>query len=257
VGALDGDRRNINLTGAERMKIELSQTPLLSPQQIGELASSLDALHTRVLKTIERLQKDVDARKSLVANRWKNSDFSPQERARFAERETAAAVREIQVNARDELNRFYKEAGPIHAQLVAQRPYYDSPVEVLSRAALGTAQRSAYLEQLAHAGPGELGHIAQVAVGTKNVALAAAVLSLVDAKPRGERPVSGPQLAAAMELEDFAKVEEYFKIGQARLQGIVLAIRSWMHGKSNPISTVSLALLNREVDFAALVNQDD
>ena len=239
------------------MKIELTQTPLLSAPQIGELASALDALHTRVLKAIERLQKDVDARKSEVANRWKHSDFSPQERARFAERETAAVIRQIQDNSREELNRFYKEAGPIHAKLAAQRPYYDSPVKVLSRAALGTPQRTAYLQQLAYAGPGELGHMAQVAVGTKNVALAAAVLSLLDSKPTKERPLSAGALASAMQLEEYEKVQEYFKIGDARLQAILIAIRSWLSGRSNPISTVALALRNREIDVSVLVDDDE
>ena len=38
----------------------LADAPLLTPAQIGELASSLDGLHGRVLKAIERLQKDID-----------------------------------------------------------------------------------------------------------------------------------------------------------------------------------------------------
>jgi hypothetical protein len=239
------------------MKIELTQTPLLSPQQIGELASSMDAIHTRVLKTIERLQKDVDAKKTEVANRWKAAGISMDERARYAERETAAIIRQIQDNSRAELNRFYKEAGPVHAQLEAQRPYYDSPVKVLSRTGLGTSQRTAYLQQLVYAGPGELGHMAQVAVGTKNVPLAAAVLSLLDAKPTKERPMSAAALASAMQLEEYTKVQEYFKIGEARLQGIVLAMRTWMHGKSNPINTVSLALRTHDIDFSVLIDQDE
>lgn len=239
------------------MKIELTQTPLLSPQQIGELASSLDAIHTRVLKTVERLQKDVVAKQTEIANRWKTMNVTGEERRRFAERETAAAIVQIQNNARDELNKFYKEAGPAHAKLAAQQPYYDTPVKVLSRAALGSRERSAYLEQLAHAGPGELGHMGQVAVGTKNVALAAAVLSLVDAQPTGQRPFSGAALASAMELDDYRKVQESFKIGGARLQGIVVAIRTWMQGRGNPVSTVSLALRNRELDLSLLEQGDD
>jgi len=39
-------------------------SPLLSPQQIGELASNLDAIHTRAIKAIQRLQSDIDARKA-------------------------------------------------------------------------------------------------------------------------------------------------------------------------------------------------
>jgi hypothetical protein len=230
------------------MKIELTQTPLLTPPQVGELASTLDAIHTRVLKTIERLQKDVDVKKAEVANRWKTVGVDMRDKARYAEKETAAVIREIQANSRAELDRAFKEAGPAHAKLQAQRPYYDNPVKVLSRVSLGSTQRSAYLQQLAYAGPAELAHMAQVAVGTKNESLAAAVLSLLDAMQTKERPTSPIALATAMQVQDFVKVQEYFKIGEARLQGIVLAIRSWMHNKSTPIDTVSLALMQREID---------
>lgn len=230
------------------MKIELNQTPLLTAAQVGELASALDAIHTRVLKTIERLQKDVAAKKAEIANRWKTVSIDMPDRARYAEKETAAAIREIQANSRAEIDRAFKEAGPVHAKLQAQRQYYDHPAKVLSRVALGAPQRSAYLEQLAHAGPGELAHMAQVAVGTRNEPLAAAVLSLLDAMPTKERPVSGPALAAAMQVQDFVKVQDYLKIGEARLQGIVVAVRSWMSNKATPIDTVSLALMQREID---------
>ena len=234
------------------MKIELTNTPLLSPQQIGELASALDALHGRVLKAIARLQKDVDARKAEIANRWKSAGIDAADRARFAQNETLAAVRQIRDSSRAELDSLLREAGPSHAQLVAQRPYYDSPVKVLSRAALGDPRRTAYLQQLAHAGPAELGHMAQVAVGTGNEPLAAAVLSLLDALPTRDRPVSPQSLASAMRQGDYLKVHEYMKIGDARLQGIVLAVRTWSQGKSNPLDTVSLALRERGVDASLL-----
>jgi len=55
------------------MKVTLTDTPLLNTQQIGELASSLDAIHSRVIKAIERLNKDVATKKAEVAARWKNS----------------------------------------------------------------------------------------------------------------------------------------------------------------------------------------
>jgi hypothetical protein len=145
-----------------------------------------------------------------------------------------------------------KDAGPSHAQLVAQRPYYESPVKVLSRAGLGDARRTAYLQQLVHAGSAELGHMAQVAVGTKNEPLAAAVLSLLDTMPTKDRPVSPHALASAMQLDDYTKVREYLKIGDARLQGIVLAVRAWNQGRSNPLNTVALALREQAIDADVL-----
>ena len=227
----------------------LADAPLLTPAQIGELASSLDGLHGRVLKVIDRLQKDVEARKKDIASRWKSAPgVSAGDLARFAQNETVAAVRQIKDNSKAELDKMLKEAGPAHARLIAQRPFYDSPVKVLSRAALGDTRRTEYLNQLAYAGPAELGHMAQVAVATQNVPLAAAVLSLLDRMPSKDRPVGPAELAHAMRLDDFLKVQEYIKLGDVRLQGILVAIRTWSAGKSNPLDTVQLAMRERGID---------
>jgi hypothetical protein len=231
------------------MKVTLSDTPLLSPQQIGELASNLDAIHTRVVKAIERLNKDVATKKAEIASRWKSAPgVSAGDLSRIAQTETLAAVRQIRDNSKAELDALLKQAGAPHAHLVAQRPFYDSPAKVLARASLGDPRRTEYVQQLQHAGPAELGHMAQVAVGTRNVALASAVLSLLDRMPSKDRPVGPAELATAMRLDDFLKVQEYVKLGDARLQGILVAIRAWNSGRSNPISTVSLALRERALD---------
>lgn len=226
----------------------LADAPLLTPAQIGELASSLDGLHGRVLKAIERLQKDIDTRKQEIANRWKQTGVGMVDRARFAEQETLAVVRDIKANAEKELDGYLKSAGAPHAQLIAQRHFYESPAKVLSRAALGDPKRTEYLNQLAYAGPAELGHMAQVAVSSKNVPLAAAVLSLLDRMPSKDRPVGPAELAHAMRLDEFLKVQEYIKLGDLRLQGILVAIRTWKQGRSNPINTVQLALRERGID---------
>ncbi|HCL3865651.1 TPA: hypothetical protein N2B39_002397 [Pseudomonas aeruginosa] len=240
------------------MKITLSDTPLLTPQQIGELASQLDLLHKRTLSTIDRLNKDIATRKQQIASRWKNAPgLSSGDLVRFAENETLATIREIKDNSKDELDKIIKDAGAPHAKLIGQRQFYDSPAKVLARAALGDPKRTEYLQQLQHAGPAELGHMAQVAVGTGNVALASAVLSLIDRMPTKDRPVGPAELATAMKQEDFLKVQEYIKLGDARLQGILVAIRAWNAGKSNPISSVQLAMRERDIDHGLIGGGDE
>lgn len=240
------------------MKIELTQTPLLSPQQIGELASNLDAIHSRVIKAIERLNKDVATKKTEIASRWKRSPgIGAGDLSRFAQNETLAVVRQIKDNSKAELDKLLKDTGSPHAQLMSQRPFYDSPVKVLSRAALGDSRRTEYLQQLSHAGPAELGHMAQVAVGTQNVPLASAVLSLLDRLPTKERPVGPVELATAMHLDEFEKVREYIKLGDLRLQGILVAIRTWNAGRSNPISSVQLAMREQEIDHDLIGGSHD
>lgn len=240
------------------MKITLSDTPLLSTQQIGELASTLDQLHKRALTAIERLNKDIEARKQQIASRWKNAPgVGMGEVARFAEHETVATVREIKDNAEAELDKIIKDAGAPHAQLIGQRQFYDSPAKVLARVALGDPKRTEYLQQLQHAGPAELGHMAQVAVGTGNVALASAVLSLIDRMPTKDRPIGPVELATAIKQGDFLKVQEYIKLGDARLQGILVAIRAWNDGKSNPLSSVQLAMRERDIDHDLIGGDGD
>lgn len=236
------------------MKVELVQTPFLTVSEIGELASGLDSLHGRVLKTIERLQSDVDARKAAIAERWKLVDLNltTAERNRFAEQETSAAIGQIRDAAADEVDAFYKQAGALYNPLVAQRLYYESPVKVLAREALGDERRSAYLQQLSLAGPAELAHFGQFAVGTKNKALGAAVLSRLDALPMKERPFTPNEFATAMELDAYIKAREYLKIGELRFQGLIVAIRTWKQGRSNPINTLSLALRSQQLDMKVL-----
>ncbi|EPS9196269.1 hypothetical protein ACVMYJ_003545 [Pseudomonas aeruginosa] len=232
-------------------------SPLLSPQQIGELASNLDAIHTRALKAIQRLQSDIDARKAEIANRWKSAGIDAADKARISQSETAAVVRQIKDNSVKELDKLLKDAGAPHAQLVSQRDFYSSPAKVLSRAALGDPKRTEYINQLAYAGPAELGHMAQVAVATQNVPLAAAVLSLLDRMPSKDRPFGPVELASAMKLDDYLKVQEYIKLGDARLQGILVAIRTWNQGKSNPLNTVQLALREQAIDHDLIGGGDE
>ncbi|WP_099604778.1 hypothetical protein [Stenotrophomonas maltophilia] len=240
------------------MKITLSDTPLLSTQQIGELASTLDLLHKRALAAIERLNKDIATRKQQIAARWKSAPgIGMGDVARFAETETLATVREIKDNAKAELDKIIKDAGSPHAQLIRQRQFYDSPSKVLARAALGDTKRTEYLQQLQHAGSAELGHMAQVAVGTGNVTLASAVLSLIDRMPSKERPVGPVELATAMRQDDFLKVQEYIKLGDARLQGILVAIRAWNSGKSNPLSLLQLTMRELDIDHDLIGDESD
>ena len=236
----------------------LADAPLLTPAQIGELASSLDGLHGRVLKVIDRLQKDVEARKKDIASRWKSAPgVSAGDLARFAQNETVAAVRQIKDNSAKELDKLLKDAGAPHAQLVSQREFFSSPAKVLARAALGDPKRTEYLHQLAYAGPAELGHMAQVTVATQNIPLASALLSLLDRMPSKDRPVGPAELAAAMKLDDYLKVQEYIKLGDARLQGILVAIRTWNQGKSNPLNTVQLALREQAIDRGLIGGGDE
>ncbi|QDJ48590.1 hypothetical protein CBR71_06985 [Bordetella hinzii] len=60
-----------------------------------------------------------------------------------------------------------------------------------------------------------------------------------------------------MKMEDYEKVREYIKLGDARLQGILVAVRTWQSGRTNPLNTVSLAMREQEIDHALIGDGDD
>ena len=228
--------------------------PFLDASALVASASALDAIHTRTLKTIDRLQKDVDARKAAAAARWKGTGdlMSASDRQRIEAREVNAAIIEIRRTAEKELDGILKEAGAAHAAAVSQRPFYDSPVKTLNRVTLGEPKRSEYARQLEHAGPAEVAHLGQFAVSSNNAALAAAIVSHLDAMPAKDRPFNGVQLAEAMRIDEHRKGHEAIKIADARLQAIVVAIRAWKAGTANPLNTVQLALRERTLDESLL-----
>ncbi|GAB6141172.1 hypothetical protein JCM14076_19010 [Methylosoma difficile] len=235
------------------MKVELLNIPFLTPQQIHEASMVLDAQHTGFLKVIERLNKDVAAKKLEISSRWKANEFmTPADAARYASNETSAAILKIRQTSKDELDKLFKEAGPAYNNLISQKPFYDSPVKVLSRIGLGSVERSRYLEQLEYAGPFELAHMGQFAVSTKDETLGAVVLSLLERIPNKDKPFGPAEFAVAMNPEDYKKVQGYIAVGEARIQGIVLAYRTWTMGKSNPLDTVGLALRMNRIDDGIL-----
>ncbi|QIQ72091.1 MULTISPECIES: hypothetical protein [Pseudomonas syringae group] len=232
----------------------LKQIPLLTVADIGSATSALDATHSRILKTIKRLQDDVEARRVEIKSRWAktrqaNLIGADANALRSIElQEMTQAFDGIKQTAAAELDQLFKEAGASHALVLGQRPYYDSPVRVVARAGLGSDKRTAYALQLQGSLKAELSHLGQVAVGTGDEVLAAAVLSRIDRLPREDRPFSANELASAMRPEAFLKVQEYIKIAETRFQGVVIAIRAWNSGRKNPLSTVSLALRQGELD---------
>lgn len=231
--------------------------PFLTGAQLVEQAALLDSLRNRTVRAIERLQKDVDARRATIASRWKTAPLDPKHKSQVEAEEVRVAILEIRQNSEKELDALLKEAGAAHALAISQRTFYDSPVKTLNRVTLGDPKRTEYAGQLDSVGPAELLHLAQYAVSTKNLALAAAIVSRLDRMPSGQRPVNAVSLATAMQVEEHRKGHEALKIADARLQGVLIAIRAWKSGKANPLNSVSLALQGRTLDEKLLAEEDD
>ena len=87
------------------MKIELTAAKFLTLPELGELAARLDALHQKTLKTIDRLDREIEAQKTRVARHWEGiRALGPADRGRVMAEQASAAVRKIREDARPELN---------------------------------------------------------------------------------------------------------------------------------------------------------
>jgi hypothetical protein len=239
------------------VKIALKQTPLMSASQLVELASSADLNFQQAGKAIDRLQKDVAEQKRRISERWKGLSISQSDRDRLSAQELRNSVVEIVRNAEPELDRLMKRAHELATQAEAQRDMWDSPVKVLARQGLGLQQRSEYHVQLRDAGPAEVAHIGQLAVGTSNAVLAAAVLSRLDALPSKDRPFSAQELAAAVGVEEYAKANEAIRIASNRGQATINAIRAFRQGRQNPFNNLADAMRRSQEDLSLLEDGGD
>lgn len=227
------------------MKIDLVNTPFLTVSQIGEHTSRLDAIHGRVLKAIERLGNDVEVRRAEIANRWKQMDVSEADRRRFVTQENQKTRSTIRANSAYELDTLFKEAGALYYQIAEQKPYYASPAMVLNRQGLGTDKRGQLERSAEKARPVSLAGMMQFAIGTSNLVMAAALIQENDARRESERGFSSTAALKAIKVEEYDKAQTYLRMAESRFQMIVLAIRTWNSGKSNPIDFMTLTLRER------------
>ncbi len=125
------------------MKIELTGANFLSLQELGELAARLDVLHEKTIKAIDRLQGEVEAQRTRIADHWRGgAALGPADRGRVMAEQTSAAIRAIRQNAKPELDGIMRTAGASYGPLVAQRPYWASRAVVLNRQGLATMRRT-------------------------------------------------------------------------------------------------------------------
>ena len=121
-------------------------------------------------------------------------------------------------------------------------PLYESPVQMLSRVALGSQERSRYQEQLTHAGPRELLNHANWAMAHGDKILAAAVLSRLDALPSTNRPIKAVDFADKIVGEEFKQVRVALKRTRNAVQQAINVNRDFERGKVDSTAKIALAL---------------
>lgn len=184
---------------------EPAQIPIVPIAQIGgkllnsgELVNIAEYASRRAEKfaaTIASLEAGIAARAAEAAESLARADF-PKEAQKQAAAKMGAKAR-VEVTQASDAARWetLKELNAAAESLALTAALYASPVVVLSRQGLGSAERSAYQMQVASAGPTELANLVTFAIATQNRALGAALLSALDAMPARSRPFSAQELA--------------------------------------------------------------
>jgi hypothetical protein len=229
----------------------LTGAKFLTLPELGELAARLDALHRRTTDTIARLDGEIDAQKARVARHWEGvRALGLADRGRVMAEQASAAIRAIRQDARSELDGIIKEAGASYGPLAAQRPYCTSRATVLNRQGLGTSRRNLLEETAERARQVGLAGLAQLAIGTADLVLAAR-------RRQRERPA--PRVGAGVldrraHVADAGprRVRQGPAVPENRMNAIALAIRTWQTARPAPVARVAMAYATMGEDGAVV-----
>ena len=241
---------------AEPAQIPLNEIPIVPIAQIGgkllnsaELVNLAEYASRRADKfaaTIATLESGIAARAAEAADSLARADF-PRDAQKLAAAKMAAKARVEITQASDESRwATLKELNAAAESLALTATLYASPVVVLSRQGLGTAERSAYQMLVASAGPTELANLATFAVATNNRVLGAALVSVIDAMSARSRPFSAQDLANQLCGDETRAILASVEAVRTANQKALNANRAFLRGRADPLANVKLALRNKK-----------
>jgi hypothetical protein len=216
---------------------------LTSLSALGEAANSL---HKKVSSLIALREHEFGEAARKKRAEWNNkSDLSLADRKRLSDIEITEMRKAVVRNSEKELADLSHEAAFMAEQAAAVAPLYDSAVGMLVLGGLNDPRTTAYVTQVAFAGPTQLRLLAREAAAKRNVALGAAILTRLDSMTDSDRT------AAATSRQDLANVlvGEQWSAAQAALAAcrgrhfeIRAAHKAFRDGKIDGVSSIEAAL---------------
>ena len=169
----------------------------------------------------------------------------------FAKRQAASKIAKFKANivegSRPQREELLRPLAKVAADAEFLLSLCQSPAQMLGRVALGDTKRTQYQMQLEGAGPVDLETAAVTAIATEDVVLAAAIVTVVDRRPRDDRPFSVGDFAERVWGRQHAAVT-------AKLKGAILAERTaraadneFVRGKADPLVNLSNQLAARAI----------
>ncbi len=164
-----------------------------------------------------------------------------------AKREARQYRRDLAGNTEAERTERLKQLRAIEARANSLAPLFETPVQMLSRAGLGSAERTHYHEQLRDAGPRELKNYADWALHKGDRILAAAVLSRLDKLSTESRPFKAMDFARTLVGDEFDKTRQAIERIRVATQRALNANRDFETGRIDATARISMGLARRPV----------
>ena len=127
------------------------------------------------------------------------------------------------------------------------RELYASPIQVLSRQGLGTAERTHFQQQLAGAGPAELASTAKLASTTGDRSLAAAVLVTADRDRKKYQQFDRAEFADSVVGQEVAAMQRQLDELALSIKSMRVVNRRFEQGRSRSTDKIELGLAKRRL----------
>ena len=232
----------------------------LTADNIDRLAARAAELAAAYKVRIEKIQQQVSEARERFSREADDvvREADPASRAvarQFAKQQEASRIAKFRINIAQASRAQREELLRPFAKLAADAEFLlslnQSPAQALGRVALGDTKRLNYQLTLEGAGPVELETAAVTAIATNDLPLAAAIVTVVDRRPRDRRPFAVGEFAERVFGTQHAEIV-------AKLKGVILAYKTalaadaeFVRGKADPIANLSLALAEKAIAEAA------
>lgn len=163
--------------------IPSSNTPALATADVISLAEVAAKRAAKFVAMIETLEAGPAACAAEVGRSLENVGMPRRDVEAAVAKAQAAARTEVQGSSSDVRWAAIKELVASADSLATKAALWASPVTVLSRAGLGTDERTNFLHQRDGAAPVQLTNMAVHAAATRNKVLGAALVSIIDRIP--------------------------------------------------------------------------
>jgi hypothetical protein len=234
---------------AEPAQIDLPPTstaPVLATADVISLAEVAAKRAAKFGAVIDTLEQGAAARGAEVGESLARAGFDRKSAHDAAAKASAKARAELVEASSDARWASLRELNAAADSLATTATLWASPVTVLSRAGLGSPERSAYMAQLTGAGPVELTQMATLATATGDKVLGAALVSIIDRMPAKSRPFSAGALADRLVGDEFRRVQAAIAAVRHAAQRSIVRNRALESGKAQTLDRLKLALSQKE-----------